>query len=481
MNDSMTARLYEDLELAAGQSDTRGVGLLFIQSIVSVLVLAALWVTGRDHLLRMAIPAMAMLTGAALYFCQPLLYIEYSLWVWFLAPLVRRIVDWHFGYIEPNFVLASPLLVSAVAGLTLIIPSRRAHERIPPAFLCCGGAILYGFIVGMALHPSGETIYGLFNWLCPLLFGLHLVFHWRQYDEHRAVISRTFVWGVLILGLYGIYQFISPPVWDLYWLENVMQGGQNESFGRPEAFQVRVWSSLNSPGPFANMMMVGLLLLLILRARPKLPAGVAGYLSFLLSSVRTAWLSWFIGLFLILRKMKPRALVRICLSIVLLLAGVLPFASDPRVATLISDRVSSFTDLGHDASFADRVNLYQTLLTDVFNTPFGDGLKNRETSRGLALDSGILIALFSLGWLGAFLYGAGVLSIFVGEERSLKRLYPFSVVTKAIAIAILMQLIGGNIFVNITGAMFWTFAGLYLSARKHHSDQMAACGRDGWA
>jgi preprotein translocase subunit Sec61beta len=221
-------------------------------------------------------------------------------------------------------------------------------------------------------------------------------------------------------------------------------------------------------------MMVGLLLLLILRARPKLPAGVAGYLSFLLSSVRTAWLSWFIGLFLILRKMKPRALVRICLSIVLLLAGVLPFASDPRVATLISDRVSSFTDLGHDASFADRVNLYQTLLTDVFNTPFGDGLKNRETSRGLALDSGILIALFSLGWLGAFLYGAGVLSIFVGEERSLKRLYPFSVVTKAIAIAILMQLIGGNIFVNITGAMFWTFAGLYLSARKHHSDQMAA-------
>src|SRR5258706_6752021 len=137
MNDSMTARLYEDLELAAGQSDTGGVGLPFIQSIVSVLVLAALWVTGRDHLLRMAIPAMAMLTGAALYFCQPLLYIEYSLWVWFLAPLVRRIVDWHFGYIEPNFVLASPLLVSAVAGLTLLISNRRAHESLPPAFLCC--------------------------------------------------------------------------------------------------------------------------------------------------------------------------------------------------------------------------------------------------------------------------------------------------------------------------------------------------------
>src|SRR5258706_15671421 len=104
MNDSMTARLYEDLELAAGQSDTRGVGLPFIQSIVSVLVLAALWVTGRDHLLRMAIPAMAMLTGAALYFCQQLLFFVYSLWVWFLAQLVRRIVEWNFGFFTPHFL-----------------------------------------------------------------------------------------------------------------------------------------------------------------------------------------------------------------------------------------------------------------------------------------------------------------------------------------------------------------------------------------
>ena len=478
MNDSMTARRYEDLELAAGQGPTAGVGLPFIQGLVSVLVVAALWVTGRDQLLRLAIPAMAMLTGVALYFSRPMAYIRYSLWVWFLAPMVRRIVDWHFGYIEPNFVLASPLLVSVVAGLTLLIPSRRTNQRIPAAFLCCGGAIVYGFIVGMALHPSAETVYGLFNWLCPLLFGLHLVLHWRQYDEHRAVISRTFLWGVLILGLYGIYQFVSPPAWDLYWLENVMQGGLNESFGRPEAFQVRVWSSLNSPGPFANMMMVGLLLLLILHSRRKLPAGVAGYLSFLLSTVRTAWLSWFIGLFLILRTMKPRALVRICLSIVLLFACVLPLASDPRVSTLISDRLSSFTDLGHDASFGDRVDMYQTLLTDVLHTPFGDGLRNREISRGFAVDSGILATLFSLGWLGTFVFGAGVLAVFIGEERSLKRMYPFSIVAKAIVIAILVQVIGGNIFVNVTGAMFWTFTGLYLSARKHHSNLMVACGPD---
>ena len=473
MNDSITARLYGDAELAAGQGYTRSVGLPFIQSVVSVLVLAALWVTGQDHLLRMAIPAMAMLTGVALYFCQPLLYIEYSLWVWFLAPLVRRIVDWRFGFTEPNFVLVSPLLVSAVAGLTLVIPNRRANARIPMPFLLCGSAIMYGFFVGMALHPSGETLFGLFNWLCPLLFGLHLVLSWRQYDEHRAVISKTFLWGVLILGLYGIYQYVSPPAWDRYWLENVMIGGQNESFGQPEPFQVRIWSTLNSPGPFANTMMAALLLLLTFRSRLKMPAAFAGYLSFLISVVRTAWLSWLIGLFLILKSAKPRVLVRICLSIAVLIACVLPFASDQRVATLISDRASTFTDLGHDTSFGERADMYQTLFVDVINNPFGYGLTNLAASRGIAVDSGILMVLFSLGWLGTVVFAAGIAAIFLGEKYPFEERDQFSIAGRAIIIATLFEIVGGNIFANVFGATFWMFVGMYLAGKRYHSNESA--------
>jgi hypothetical protein len=56
-----------------------------------------------------------------------------------------------------------------------------------------------------------------------------------------------------------------------------------------------------------------------------------------------------------------------------------------------------------------------------------------------------------------------------------------AVLAKAIVIAIVGQLIGGNIFMNVTGAMFWTFAGLYVSDQKHHSDRMVACGGDAWA
>jgi hypothetical protein len=56
-----------------------------------------------------------------------------------------------------------------------------------------------------------------------------------------------------------------------------------------------------------------------------------------------------------------------------------------------------------------------------------------------------------------------------------------AVLARAIVIAILVQLIGGNIFMNVPGAMFGAFAGLSVSAQKHHSDRMIACGGDAWA
>ena len=42
---------------------------------------------------------------------------------------------------------------------------------------------------------------------------------------------------------------------------------------------------------------------------------------------------------------------------------------------------------------------------------------------------------------------------------------------KAIMIAILVQVIGGNVFVSVTGAMFWMLAGMYLAAGKYHIER----------
>jgi hypothetical protein len=446
--------------------ETQRVGLSYVAIVVSVIVVSGLWVSGRDQLLRIALPAMATLTAVSLYFSRPLIYIQYSLWVWFLSPLVRRIIDWRFGFLEPNLVLLAPLLVSGVAGLTLVVPSRRTNTRIPTAFVLCGGAIAYGFIVGMTLHPSAETVYGLCNWLCPMLFGLHLFLKWPQFEEHRAAITRTFLWGVLILGLYGLYQYFFAPSWDCYWLQNVMVGGQNESFGRPEPFQLRVWSTLNSPGPFANVMLAGLLVLFAVRSSWRLPALVVGYLSLLLSLARTVWLSWVVGLFILLRKSSPRTMARVLALIIFLGACLLPLVNDRPFANVLGDRFKTFSDLGHDESFEARLDMYRTLATEVIDHPFGYGVSNDSTAK---VDSGILSLLFSLGWFGGLLYVAGVIGLLAEDKSALREAGHFMVVCRAVVIALLAQIIGGNIFVGVSGTIFWAFGAIYLAGIRHNS------------
>ena len=459
----MQAQPYPEMALADSTSSARNLGI-GLASALSLSIAAALWFSNKPQLLRVAIPAMAALVGWLLYTSRPITYISYSLWVWFLAPFVRRIVDWHFGFFEPNFVLLAPLLVSGISLFTLLPSARRSSERIPVSFVLCGVAVFYGFVIGLLLHASPASVFGLLNWLCPMLFGLHLYLNWPQYGRFQAAITRTFVLALLILGLYAIFQFFAPPIWDRTWLENV----KATSFGLPEPLQVRVWSTMNSPGPFANAMMAGLLLLLVVPARLKLPSAIAGYLSLLLSAVRTAWLSWIVGFILILKSVNPRILVRLVLSTLLLLVCLVPLASDPRISTVIGERFNTFTDLRHDESFGARLELYQMLIHDALTTPFGRGL---EAARDLPIDSGILTLIFSLGWLGTALFTVGILSLFFWGGRFVNNTDDFYKAAKVIMIATFAQIISGEVFVNVTGAIFWMFAGMSLAAVRYHAAQ----------
>jgi hypothetical protein len=433
-------------------------------------VVAALWFSGGNgQLLRVAMLAAATLIGLFLYFRHPVLYVQYSLWVWFLSSLMRRVVDFRFGWTDPNLILFAPPLVSGIAGLTLLQGSHRLRDGIPPVFGLCGTAILYGFLVGAWLRPIPETAYAFLTWLCPMLFGLHLYLEWPQYRQHRQAIVRCFLWAVLLVGVYGIYQFLNPPAWDCYWLENIRAAAPDSSFGLPEPLLVRVWSTINAPGPFADTMFVGLLLLFGVRSAIKLPAAVAGYTSLLLSSVRAAWLSWVIGVLWIVKDARSRVKARILFSTLLFLACLLPVLTRPDLALVIGTRLNTFADLEHDASLGARLEMYRQLLGDVAVNPFGRGLSNDQVFHGYALDSGIIAAALSLGWLGTLLLGLAVASLFLGKQRLSSIPDDFVKASKAILIALLAQLLGGNIFVSVTGTMFWIFAGMYLAADKYYA------------
>jgi hypothetical protein len=437
-------------------------------------VVAALWFSGGNgQLLRVAILVATTLIGLFLYLRHPVSYVQYSLWVWFLAALVRRVVDFRFGWTDPNLILFAPPLVSGLSGLTLLRARHRVRDGIPPMFGLCGTAIVYGFLVGAWLRPIPETAYAFLTWLCPMLFGLHLYLHWPQYRQHREAIVRSFLWAVLIVGVYGIYQFLKPPPWDCYWLENIRAAAPDSSFGLPEPLLVRVWSTINAPGPFADVMFVGLLLLFGVRSTLKLPAAVAGYTSLLLSSVRAAWLSWMIGVLWIVKDASSRVKARIIFSTLLFLACLLPILAQPDLSLVIGTRLNTFADLEHDASLGARMEMYRRLMADVAVNPFGRGLSNDQVFHGYALDSGIIAAALSLGWLGTLLLGLAIGSLFFGKQRLSRIPDDFVKASKAIVIALLAQLLGGNIFVSVTGTMFWIFAGMYLAADKYHAQAAA--------
>jgi hypothetical protein len=469
MTETATVRLSPGVGAPAANSQF----VVYAVAGLSLVSMAFLWLSGSGTLLRIAFPAAAVFVGVVIYIKDSSGYVVYTLSLWFVTPLVRRIIDWRFGFTDPNYVLLAPLLVSGLGVIALLREDpERPARNIPAPFVLCAAAIAYAVVIDVVRHPSQETVYGLANWLCPMMFGLHFYLNSHRYEQYRAAVTRAFLVAVPLLGMYGIYQFIAPPAWDTFWLTNVSLTDLNPSFGQPESFQIRVWSTMNAPGPFANTMMVGLLLLITARSALKIPGSVAGYMSLLLSVVRSAWLSWIIGMILILKSVNPRAIVKIILSIMLLVACMLPLLSDPAIGNVIWDRLDTFSDVHQDGSFQARTDMYRVLLGDILDAPYGYGFKNKGDLHGFAGDSGILVTLFSMGWLGAALFFSGILSIFFqrGETDASDQ---FSISGKAILVALLAQIVAGNVFVGINGALLWMFAGLRLAAQQGRVTQTA--------
>jgi hypothetical protein len=465
----------------------RSANPVWLAGIGGLLVSFALAAAGQGAILRIAIPACATLTGLALYFRRPIGYFQFTLWTWFLTPLVRRLVDWRAGFEDHNLVLLAPFLVSAISGLTLLRERRQASDlRLSPFFLCIAG-ILYGFAVGLIrwhfqasqVASSGEIAYGLFGWLAPLLFGLHVYLRWPMYEEHKRAMQKSFLWAVLLLGAYGVYQYIAPPAWDRLWLEHMLSDIGAGSFGRPEPFEIRVWSTLNSPGAFANVLMAGLLLLFSIRSRIKPLAAGFGYSAFLLSLVRTSWLGWLVGLAVLARNSKGRQIPRLLMSLVLLPVLVSPLMLNPQIATVISDRLQTLQSTRQDESFQDRTEEYRVLLESLAEDPFGEGLSNAETFRGFTMDSGIILMFYFFGWIGAALFLAGISLCVRGMASGVNSADPTAPIYRAVVIAMILELLSGNTFTGPTGAVLWICIGLSFSLQ--HTERTASFlrGRSG--
>src|SRR5215211_6585680 len=266
--------------------------------------------------LQLLYPLAGCAVGGLLYWRYPTLYLWFTWWVWFLTPEVRRLVDYQQGWTPSSPVMLAPYLVTALTLFTLLrhLPKLRLHPFLPFGLVLL--ALFYGYMIGIS---RGQGVlaasFDLLDWLVPVVFAFYLMVHWRSYPRHLRVIQRTFVWGILFVGLYGLLQFLYVPAWDRFWMLNAPIA----SIGYPEPFEVRVFSTLNSPGPFAIVMMAGLLLLFNSGKVLRWPAAAVGYASFLLSLVRSAWGGWILGLLFIVMagwRLRMRLLLSIGITVV---------------------------------------------------------------------------------------------------------------------------------------------------------------------
>ena len=417
-------------------------------------------------ILNLAFPIAAFVAGLFLYQKCSTVYLSFTWWLWFLTPWIRRIVDLQSGWTDPSPILLAPLLVTSITGITFLQYFPRAGHRSGLPFTLCGVSVVYSFLVGLISNSPTSAILNFLGWIDPVLLGFYLFINWRSYPIFAEETRRVFLWGTVVMGVYGVIQFLVAPEWDKYWLSQI----NTPAFGIPEPLGIRVFSTMNAPQPFAAVMMAGLILLFCNSGFLQLLGASSGYLSFLLSSARSAWLGWVVSLVLFVPLLKARLQIQIVFSALFVIILVIPLLTIEPFSTTIYARLGTFSDVQNDTSYGDRLSGYTELIGLAFSQVLGKGMGYEITGSSLgSRDSGLLSMLFSLGWVGTLPYLSGAFLLLAKLLQGIEgRSDIFLGAATAIAFGSFAQ-IGFNIATaGIIGIVFWSFLGIGLAGKQYY-------------
>jgi len=418
-------------------------------------------------LLRLAFPALSLAIGAFLLWRSKPHYVGLTFWLWFVTPFLGRMADYQSGYTPANPVEIAPYLVAGLAGIPLLANLRCLTDRGTVPYICALAAIFYGAVFGLVTLPLFNVLRALLNWLVPVIFGLFIYQNREFYPEFRRVIEKSFLYGVLILGAYGIYQFFVLPEWDRGWMLHV----QMNSFGEIDPMKTRAFSTMNAPAIFAAAMATGLLLLFNSKQKLRLPAAAFGFVSLIMTLSRSSWLSLVAGGAYLLFRLGMRARVNFAIASLACIAFMLAATQVPGVDEVVETRMRTFSQPSQDVSYLARIEGHQRALREIAEEPWGEGIGSTDTNHNTEgdddmigpHDSTLLEFLYSLGWVGTFIYllGLGYL-LFQVIRRS--RRDPFVLASHAILIGFVAQSMLNSVMLGVLGFMVWTFASMSLAA-----------------
>jgi O-Antigen ligase len=449
-----------------------------ILGLVSFTILVTL--AGAGSTLRLIFPLGSFAVGLFLYKRYPILYHGFFWWLWFLTPFLGRIIDYRNGWDPSRLILLAPYLVALLTLETFLrhLPKANSVGGLP--LVLAFVAVCYGFFIGLINGSPVVVVRNFLDWLIPITYSFYLLVNWRDYPSYRENFQRVFLWGTLIMGAYGIFQYIVAPEWDRYWL---IESGMFTSNGSAEPFGMRIWSTMNSAGPFAITMQAGLLLLLTSRRALRTPAAIVGSLAFLMTLVRSSWGSFCIALLVFLPSLNQKLQKRLIATILMLAICIFPLTKIEPFSTNLNKRIETISNLQEDVSFQDRKGLFdlgiQYALSEYLGQGIGSGgAYDEKTGKWVSasIDNGLLVLLFTLGWFGTILYLAGLIPMLSTVLKvSEVNFDSFLSGARALGISYCSQLIFGGAMTGIAGIFLWGFLAITVAGSKYHQDERIDC------
>ena len=406
----------------------------------------------QGRLLELTFMPMGVVVSYWLYRRYPAHYLSFVCWLFFLTPEVRRFADYYNGtFNSTSIIMTTPIFAACVSGISMVLNYRQLGQRRAAPLMMMFIAIMYGYVMGVAQFGIMPATFTVIGWLQPIFIGWYLMLNWRLYPLFRRVLFRTFIYGTILMGFYGIYQYVQPPPWTVFWL---MQSGMATSSDSPVPFGMRICSTMNSTGPFAITMMVGLLMSLASRSKMKIAAGIAGVPALMFTAVRTSWGALVIGLIYPLAMLDVRSRLRLVMAVLLFAGLCTPMLMIDQVSAPIIKRMSTIGNLSDDNSFQARQGFYTNFSAIAEESFAGHGMGSTGLASKLAdphaqiiasLDSGVVDVLWVLGWPGGLLYVAGLYSLlwraFLASLARPDDRFAISGVGAAIAILAIMVMI----------------------------------------
>jgi len=358
---------------------------------------------GGANVVRLILPPYAL--GIALWLMSSKRYLMpvFIVAVFAFVSFLRRVADYHAGFVAFNPILLSPYiaLLPTLGALGRRVLGQKPGLIWPFTAICI--CVAYGIYAALLSGIITEALFEPLRWILPIALCVFIMEKPDEVEQIRRALNMALMVIIPVLAIYGVEQYLNPPLWDVLWMQNV----DLPMFGMPVAYQVRVFSMMNSPmsnGVFVVSGMIllageGLLSLLI---------AAAGLPMLALTLDREAWVQCAIGLVSLFLQAPASRKMTLLFGIVMIGIGAASFASStlftPEIRNQLEQRFSTFSSLGTDTSADDRLNTYGSFFRRLAESPLGEGFgangsmaATANKRESIPLDSAILESGITFG------------------------------------------------------------------------------------